>query len=141
MKKFLICAVLGLAVSSAQAVVTPAPKSAAPAAKTKQVQSGIDVIGVWVSHDRGTVVAPGTMTLTKDGKVTLAPEGFDPLHGTLKVEGQFLDITTDRGRATLIYRVTKNTMSVEYENGSVQNFTKQLPTAAGAAVLAKKKEK
>jgi hypothetical protein len=126
MKKLLACALMGLVLSTSA--------YAAPAAKAVSK----DVVGVWVSTERTTVVAPGTMTLSANGEMILAPEGFDPLKGTYKVQGQFLDLTTDRGRATLIYKIDKDTMFVEYENGSVQSFTKQ-PSASSAP--AKKKAK
>lgn len=127
MKKLLLCTLMGFVLSSAFA--TPAPKVVPTSAKSMKVAA--DYVGVWVSTERTTIVAPGTMTLTNDGHVTLAPEGFDPLKGTYTAKGQFLDFTMDRGRATLIYSINQNNMTVQYENGSVQKFTKQIgPTTA-----------
>lgn len=129
MKKLLLCTLMSVVLSSAFAA--PAPKTSPAVATAKGVKAAQDYIGVWVSTERTTVVAPGTMTLTSDGHVTLAPEGFDPLKGTYTVKGQFIDITMDRGRATLIYSINQNKMTVEYENGSIQSFTKQpAPTTA-----------
>jgi hypothetical protein len=135
MKKLLACALMGLALSTS-AYAAPAAKDA-PAVKASSANK--ELAGAWVSTERTSVVAPGTMTFTEKGDITLAPEGFDPLKGTYTVQGQFIDVTTDRGRATLIYKIEKDKMALEYENGSVQNFTKQ--PAASSATPAKKKAK
>jgi hypothetical protein len=148
MKKLFLCAVLGLALtpafSAVPAIAAPPsaraqPMAKAPAASSPE-QARKALVGVWVSTQRTAVVAPGTMTLTDSGKVTLAPEGFDALQGTYKVQGTFIDIKTDRGPASLIYQLAKDTLSVEYENGALQTFTRQNPSAAASpAATAKKK--
>ena len=73
---------------------------------------------------------PGAMTLTADGKAILAPDGFEPLKGTYAAQGQFIDLTMDRGRASLIYSIANGKLTVQYENGAIQTFTKQTPPVA-----------
>jgi hypothetical protein len=151
MKKLFLCAVLGLALSPAFCAVSTTATAAAPATRTAPAakaeatlspeRARKALVGVWVSTQRTAVVAPGTMTLSDKGKVTLAPEGFDPLQGTYKVQGRFIDIKTDHGAAALIYELNKDALSVQYENGAFQSFTRQTPAAASSAAPAKLKEK
>lgn len=127
MKKLLVGTFLSLVISASFAATAVKPGLGLKASKATSSKN--QIVGVWTSVDRTAVIGPGTMTLSSNGKVTLAPDGFDPLEGTYKVQGQFLDITTDRGRASLIFKLDKNTLSVQYENGAVQNFTKKVPSA------------
>jgi hypothetical protein len=142
MKKLLVCTLMAFAMSAAVAAqAAKEPSAANPATSVKATQAKTDVVGVWVSSERTAVVAPGVMTLTARGEITLAPEGFDPLKGTYKVQGRFIDITTDKGRAALIYSIKKDTMYVEYENGAVQNFTKKKLDVTPSAPPAQQKGK
>lgn len=128
MKTFILGAALALAMAAAQSA--PTPTQAAVALKADPAKTS--VVGVWRSDERTAQASPGTLTLTANGKVTLAPDGFDPLVGTYKVNGRFLDLKTDRGSATIIYTLSPNAMMLEYENGSVQNFKKQSSGRAAA---------
>ena len=84
-----------------------------------------DVTGVWVSKESSASLTPGTLTLTKDGKASLAPSGYEPLNGKYKADAKFIDIEIqDKGKASLAYVLKGNQLTVEYENGSVQHFTK-----------------
>lgn len=84
-----------------------------------------DVTGVWVSKESSASLTPGTLTLTKDGRATLAPDGYEPLKGKYKADAKFIDIEIeDKGKASLAYTLKGTQMRVQYENGSVQNFTK-----------------
>lgn len=149
MKTILLCTLLTAVMSAA--VAAPAPPPAAKsvsasvptlgvgktASSAKLSKAAKEVVGVWVSTERTAVVAPGTMTLTAEGHATLAPDGFEPLKGTYVAKGQFLDITMDRGRASLIYSIEKNKMSVQYENGAMQTFTKQTSSVTNKSKVKK----
>lgn len=138
MKTLLLGATLALAMTSA--ISAPAnPQGSTQNSKAQAVPP--TVTGVWRSDERNAQVSPGTLTLSADGKVTLAPDGFDPLVGTYKVKGRFLDIKTDRGQASIIYTLSANAMMLEYENGSVQNFKKQSPGRNAAATIKKDAKK
>jgi hypothetical protein len=115
------------------------PGKAAPAAKVPAAPATI--VGAWRSDEHTAQVSPGTLTLTADGRVTLAPDGFDPLVGTYKVQNQFLDIKTGRGTATLIHTLTQNTLTLEYENGAVQNFKRLQPPGRTVTPTTKKEAK
>jgi hypothetical protein len=136
MKQLIITAFMGLVMSSTMAASTRAPVQSPAAAKALVGPSS--VVGVWRSDERTAQVSPGTLTLTADGRVSLAPDGFDPLVGTYKVQGQFLDLKTARGSANLIHTISQDTMTLEYEDGAVQNFKKQQPAGRNVKKDAKK---
>lgn len=136
MKKLLAGSLLSLALSS----VTAAPTTG-PASQSKVQSAAAAVVGVWRSDERTAQVSPGTLTLSANGRVSLAPDGFDPLVGTYVVQGRFLDIKTDRGMASIVYTLSPSGLMLEYENGSVQNFKKQVAGRKGTPTLKKDAQK
>jgi uncharacterized membrane protein len=137
MKNLIIGSVVALALGSALA----APASTTPASQPKAQSAASAVVGVWRSDERTAQVSPGTLTLSANGRVSLAPDGFDPLVGTYKVQGRFLDITTDRGTVSIVYTLSPNGLMLEYENGSVQNFKKQVAGRSGTPTIKKDAQK
>lgn len=140
MKKLLIIAMLGLSMSFGMAAAADGPTASKIAAKApaKAQTRQADLVGVWRSDERTPKVSPGTLTLTADARVTLAPDGFDPLVGTYKVQGLFLDLKTDRGTASIVFNLSPNALMLEYEDGSVQNFKKQQPAGRTGTSTPKK---
>lgn len=86
------------------------------------------VVGAWqsVTHERGAL--PGSITFGKDGRVTLHPTGFNPVHGKWKrldKSPPTLRITLDSvGESDVQYSVQKQKLTLTYDNGNTQTFTK-----------------
>ena len=99
------------------------------------ISAASDLVGSWESHERTNVLSPGVMIFESTGSATLAPEGFEAMTGSFTSDNKFIDITIPgQGKAALAYSLKKNTLRIEYENGSVQNFIKkitptQIPTS------------
>jgi len=89
--------------------------------------------GVWRSSDTAEGAASGRLILGRDRQAKLEPakQGvgvIDPLRGTWSATAQTLHIEIpSRGGADLLYTLTAHgrTLSVTYENGIRQRFTRQ----------------
>lgn len=98
-----------------------------------------DLVGAWRSDEHNDVIGAGTMQFTRDGKATLSPDGFDALKGTYVVAGPFIDITTKQGKASLAYKLKGSMLTIEYQEGQVQHFTRVVPGKATPAAVAASK--
>jgi hypothetical protein len=86
------------------------------------------LVGTWRSDDVSGGASVGALLLESSGKITLSPDGFDPLTGTWELDGPFIRVTVpNRGVALLSYTLTEKgkRLNIRYENGTFQFFTKQ----------------
>ena len=84
--------------------------------------------GVWRSTDTTGGASPGTMTLEKSGKASLAPDGFAAVHGSYTVSGTMITLTMDRLGTSVVDVALMDLgqkLLARYSSGTHQLFTKQ----------------
>lgn len=128
------CVVLALA---AQGTVVPA--GAAPAAqaaspadegapRAPQSRAGRALVGRWESDSSAPSEAtPGVLELHGDGRLRLAPQGFEPAHGSWRVhpKARRLALTVPGvGTASMGYTLSGRSLVLHYADGSTQAFVR-----------------
>lgn len=101
-----------------------APPAAKPAAK-HAAASPAALTGNWKSINADGNALPGTIELRADGHAVLAPQGQPRLEGTWRTKGA--DLMLDMppyGVAQMQYAVNAKGLTLTYENGVKQRFTK-----------------
>lgn len=85
----------------------------------------IPLIGTWSSIDNPETALPGTITLERDGRAVLSPEGHEQLQGTWSTTGQMLKFTMPPyGQTVMSWTISKGLLQLTYENGLSQHFKK-----------------
>lgn len=92
--------------------------------------------GLWKSVNAENGALHGTMTFTKEGRLTLHPEGFDAMNGTWKKlpKASSLELTLNEvGTTKVDYRwipagkSKARQLELTYDNGNKQRFEKEVP--------------
>jgi hypothetical protein len=82
-------------------------------------------VGTWFA-DKGPGALPGRIVFTKQGHVTLQPDGFEPVDGTWTAKNGLLVMKVpNMGAAAAGARFTgNNTLTLDYPDGTRQVFTR-----------------
>lgn len=94
------------------------------------------LVGTWASKTSERGALPGYILFEKDGRVILHPAGFDPAPGrwvALATKPPALKITLDGiGETKVQYSLKKGVLTLVYDNGNTQSFTKSTPAKSAA---------
>lgn len=83
------------------------------------------LVGFWTSSNAKGGALAGTLDLAADGAVTLAPQGQPVLQGKWTATAKELSFEVDPyGTSKMRYRLAKKGLTLIYENGVEQSFTK-----------------
>lgn len=95
------------------------------------------LVGHWKSTSKEQLALKGTITLDGDGHAELAPEGYPAMEGTWQADKDQLTLTMPpTGSSKMSWKVSKNNLSLTYNNGTKQDFVRDaVSTKPANAIL------
>jgi len=93
----------------------------------------VSLVGTWQAKTAENGALKGTLTFEKSGTVAMHPEGFPAAEGTWEVSDAKKRVLTltlkEVGSSDMTYGVNKDELTLTYDNGNKQLFTRKAPLA------------
>jgi hypothetical protein len=107
------------------AVLLSAALASAAEPAISQPLATTPLVGVWQSTDAKPPIVPGVIELHADGTARLAPQGQPAQAGNWTASKTTLTLTLPAiGHAELKYLLKDASLTLTYQNGSMQHFSK-----------------